>query len=204
MGFQKHDLEVAVKCINKKNLAKSQTLLGKEIKILKELKHENIVALYDFQEMANSVYLVMEYCNGGDLADYLHSKWTPRGRGCTPRPTVTPPASWAGGNEPPVLGAAGEGGKGVPSGTASRAVSLEVPLLRGLREPPGLQGPQGACWLRRWVQLVLSTLGPGCGCLTAGLGRPGPCHRRGWAQHSPRQFVQPSREGRAGRRQSRC
>ncbi|MGH0169163.1 UNVERIFIED_CONTAM: hypothetical protein FKN15_056000 [Acipenser sinensis] len=59
---EKPDWEVAVKCINKKNLAKSQTLLGKEIKILKELKHENIVALYDFQ-----------YCNGGDLADYLHS-----------------------------------------------------------------------------------------------------------------------------------
>uniref|UniRef100_A0A673ID09 non-specific serine/threonine protein kinase n=1 Tax=Sinocyclocheilus rhinocerous TaxID=307959 RepID=A0A673ID09_9TELE len=32
---EKHDWEVAVKCINKKNLAKSQTLLGKEIKILK-------------------------------------------------------------------------------------------------------------------------------------------------------------------------
>ncbi|XP_016046403.1 serine/threonine-protein kinase ULK1 isoform X3 [Erinaceus europaeus] len=73
---EKHDLEVAVKCINKKSLAKSQTLLGKEIKILKELKHENIVALYDFQEMANSVYLVMEYCNGGDLADYLHTMRT--------------------------------------------------------------------------------------------------------------------------------
>ncbi|XP_010224338.1 PREDICTED: myosin light chain kinase 3-like, partial [Tinamus guttatus] len=72
----KPELEVAVKCINKKNLAKSQTLLGKEIKILKELKHENIVALYDFQELANSVYLVMEYCNGGDLADYLHSKYS--------------------------------------------------------------------------------------------------------------------------------
>ncbi|XP_031433177.1 serine/threonine-protein kinase ULK1 isoform X2 [Clupea harengus] len=73
---EKHDWEVAVKCINKKNLAKSQTLLGKEIKILKELKHENIVALYDFQETASSVYLVMEYCNGGDLADYLHAKGT--------------------------------------------------------------------------------------------------------------------------------
>uniref|UniRef100_A0A1A8G2A1 non-specific serine/threonine protein kinase n=1 Tax=Nothobranchius korthausae TaxID=1143690 RepID=A0A1A8G2A1_9TELE len=73
---EKHDWEVAVKCINKKNLAKSQTLLGKEIKILKELKHENIVALLDFQETASSVYLVMEYCNGGDLADYLHSKST--------------------------------------------------------------------------------------------------------------------------------
>ncbi|XP_065707583.1 serine/threonine-protein kinase ULK1 isoform X1 [Patagioenas fasciata] len=73
---EKPELEVAVKCINKKNLAKSQTLLGKEIKILKELKHENIVALYDFQEVANSVYLVMEYCNGGDLADYLHTMRT--------------------------------------------------------------------------------------------------------------------------------
>ncbi|CAL9683685.1 unnamed protein product [Knipowitschia caucasica] len=73
---EKHDWEVAVKCINKKNLAKSQTLLGKEIKILKELKHENIVALLDFQETASSVYLVMEYCNGGDLAEYLHSKGT--------------------------------------------------------------------------------------------------------------------------------
>ncbi|XP_056288298.1 serine/threonine-protein kinase ULK1 [Pseudoliparis swirei] len=73
---EKHDWEVAVKCINKKNLAKSHTLLGKEIKILKELKHENIVALLDFQETASSVYLVMEYCNGGDLADYLHSKGT--------------------------------------------------------------------------------------------------------------------------------
>ncbi|KAM6340684.1 serine/threonine-protein kinase ULK1 isoform 7-T7 [Alca torda] len=73
---EKPELEVAVKCINKKNLAKSQTLLGKEIKILKELKHENIVALYDFQELANSVYLVMEYCNGGDLADYLHTMRT--------------------------------------------------------------------------------------------------------------------------------
>ncbi|XP_019362603.1 PREDICTED: serine/threonine-protein kinase ULK1 isoform X3 [Gavialis gangeticus] len=73
---EKPEVEVAVKCINKKNLAKSQTLLGKEIKILKELKHENIVALYDFQELANSVYLVMEYCNGGDLADYLHTMRT--------------------------------------------------------------------------------------------------------------------------------
>ncbi|TRY58663.1 hypothetical protein DNTS_028444 [Danionella cerebrum] len=70
---QKHNYEVAVKCINKKKIAKSQTLLGKEIKILKELKHENIVSLLDFQEISGCVYLVMEYCNGGDLAEYLHS-----------------------------------------------------------------------------------------------------------------------------------
>ncbi|KAK9522437.1 hypothetical protein VZT92_018904 [Zoarces viviparus] len=73
---EKRDWVVAVKCINKKNLAKSQALLGKEIKILKELKHENIVRLLDYQEMGGCVYLVMEYCNGGDLAEYLHSKGT--------------------------------------------------------------------------------------------------------------------------------
>uniref|UniRef100_A0A8C1R683 non-specific serine/threonine protein kinase n=1 Tax=Cyprinus carpio TaxID=7962 RepID=A0A8C1R683_CYPCA len=49
---KKTDWEVAIKSINKKNLSKSQILLGKEIKILKELQHENIVALYDVQVMA--------------------------------------------------------------------------------------------------------------------------------------------------------
>ena len=41
---------VAIKAITKKNLAKSQNLLGKEIKILKELTvlhHDNLVALLD-------------------------------------------------------------------------------------------------------------------------------------------------------------
>uniref|UniRef100_A0A8C9L9D9 non-specific serine/threonine protein kinase n=1 Tax=Pavo cristatus TaxID=9049 RepID=A0A8C9L9D9_PAVCR len=59
---EKPELEVAVKCINKKNLAKSQTLLGKEIKILKELKHENIVALYDFQVSTFNYILVLCTC----------------------------------------------------------------------------------------------------------------------------------------------
>uniref|UniRef100_A0A8C9DTV0 non-specific serine/threonine protein kinase n=1 Tax=Prolemur simus TaxID=1328070 RepID=A0A8C9DTV0_PROSS len=54
---QKTDWEVAIKSINKKNLSKSQILLGKEIKILKELQHENIVALYDVQMVFNFVCL---------------------------------------------------------------------------------------------------------------------------------------------------
>ncbi|KAG0416083.1 hypothetical protein HPB47_006759, partial [Ixodes persulcatus] len=90
----KPDLPVAIKSITKKNLAKSQNLLGKEIKILKELAelhHENVVALLDCKisyddalkcitgvvqaSMRNKSYAV-EYCNGGDLADYLHDKGT--------------------------------------------------------------------------------------------------------------------------------
>jgi len=54
---------VAIKAITKKNLAKSQNLLGKEIKILKELtllQHDNVVALLDCKETSNHVYMVME------------------------------------------------------------------------------------------------------------------------------------------------
>uniref|UniRef100_A0AAX7SZS4 non-specific serine/threonine protein kinase n=1 Tax=Astatotilapia calliptera TaxID=8154 RepID=A0AAX7SZS4_ASTCA len=63
---EKHDWEVAVKCINKKNLAKSQTLLGKEIKILKVSQVQR----------ETKEHPLPSYCNGGDLADYLHSKGT--------------------------------------------------------------------------------------------------------------------------------
>ncbi|XP_071516222.1 serine/threonine-protein kinase unc-51 isoform X1 [Panulirus ornatus] len=76
---QKPSMPVAIKSITKKNIAKSQNLLSKEIKILKELTelhHENVVALLDCKETANHVFLVMEYCNGGDLADYLQAKGT--------------------------------------------------------------------------------------------------------------------------------
>lgn len=73
------DLPVAIKTIAKKNLAKSQSLLGKEISILKELTqlhHENVVSLLGYKETADHVYLVMEYCNRSDLADYLHTQGT--------------------------------------------------------------------------------------------------------------------------------
>ncbi|XP_024941837.1 serine/threonine-protein kinase unc-51 [Cephus cinctus] len=43
---------------------------------LTELHHENVVALLDCKESNHNVFLVMEYCNGGDLADYLGAKGT--------------------------------------------------------------------------------------------------------------------------------
>ncbi|CAD5214778.1 unnamed protein product [Bursaphelenchus okinawaensis] len=74
-GYQKSNKkEIAVKAIQKKNLNKAKGLLQKEIKILKELsslKHENLVSLLKCLENTNSVFLVMEFCNGGDLSDYL-------------------------------------------------------------------------------------------------------------------------------------
>jgi len=56
-------MPVAIKCITKKGLIKTQNLLGKEIKILKELTelhHENVVALLDCKESQECVNLVME------------------------------------------------------------------------------------------------------------------------------------------------
>lgn len=62
-SLQRQNFPVAIKSITKKSLAKSQNLLGKEIKILKELTelhHENVVALLDCKESQHNVYLVME------------------------------------------------------------------------------------------------------------------------------------------------
>nr|CAH8842792.1 unnamed protein product [Trichobilharzia regenti] len=68
---------VAIKIMLKdQNVLKSKTLLSKEICVLKDLNHENIVRLYDHSISSSGVYLVMEYCNGGDLSEYLQAKRT--------------------------------------------------------------------------------------------------------------------------------
>lgn len=38
---------------------------------LQDLENPHIVLLYDYQETPSDIFLVMEYCNGGDLGDYL-------------------------------------------------------------------------------------------------------------------------------------
>ncbi|KAK4469274.1 hypothetical protein MN116_006842 [Schistosoma mekongi] len=71
------DEPVAIKIMLKdQNVLKSKTLLSKEICVLKDLNHENIVRLYDHSISSSGVYLVMEYCNGGDLSEYLQAKRT--------------------------------------------------------------------------------------------------------------------------------
>ena len=64
--------EVAVKEIARSRM--SEKLLGslrKETAILKSLQHENIVKLLNVITTAKFFYLVMEYCNGGDLNKHL-------------------------------------------------------------------------------------------------------------------------------------
>lgn len=42
--------------------------------MLQLIRHPNIVKLLDIMETENSYYLVMEYCKGGDLMEYICQK----------------------------------------------------------------------------------------------------------------------------------
>lgn len=42
-----------------------------EVSALKTLDHPNIIKLYEVYEDKDCVYLVQEYCDGGDLFDYI-------------------------------------------------------------------------------------------------------------------------------------
>ncbi|CAI0469844.1 unnamed protein product [Linum tenue] len=65
-------LEVAVKEIDKKLLSpKVSANLRKEISILSTIHHPNIIRLYEAFETADRIYLILEYCDGGDLAAYI-------------------------------------------------------------------------------------------------------------------------------------
>ena len=63
----------ATKKIDKKfaRNPKAKKYIDNEIKILKEIEHENIVKLYDELETSQYYFLVTEYCNGGGLSECL-------------------------------------------------------------------------------------------------------------------------------------
>ena len=66
--------EYAIKKVNKSTLLKNKRLIGlfkSEVEILKELDHPNLIKCYDVIESESSYYLVLEYCNGGDLESHL-------------------------------------------------------------------------------------------------------------------------------------
>ena len=59
----------AVKCVQKAKMSKTEAdAIIAEISILKKLKHDFIVDMKDFNWDSNFIYIVMEYCGGGDLS----------------------------------------------------------------------------------------------------------------------------------------
>ncbi|KAI9090343.1 hypothetical protein K1719_028678 [Acacia pycnantha] len=68
-------LEFAVKEIDKKQLSpKVRENLLKEIYILSTINHPNIIRLIETIQTNDRIYLILEYCNGGDLAAYIHRR----------------------------------------------------------------------------------------------------------------------------------
>ena len=44
----------------------------RELKLLHGLNHNNIVKIAGVEKTVNNIYLILEYCNGGNLYEYLH------------------------------------------------------------------------------------------------------------------------------------
>ncbi|XP_048837207.1 MAP/microtubule affinity-regulating kinase 4 isoform X1 [Brienomyrus brachyistius] len=66
--------EVAIKIIDKTQLnPTSLQKLFREVRIMKGLKHPNIVQLFEVIETDKTLYLIMEYASGGEVFDYLVS-----------------------------------------------------------------------------------------------------------------------------------
>lgn len=63
------NLKVAIKVLNKTLIGNDIKCLLEEIKILHKLDHPNIVKYFETYEDQHHMYLIMEYCNGGELFD---------------------------------------------------------------------------------------------------------------------------------------
>ena len=67
--------QVAIKIINKNYVeGMDYEQIKSEIDILKIAKHPNIIKLYDVFENEKYIYIIMEYCPGGDLFSYIEKR----------------------------------------------------------------------------------------------------------------------------------
>ena len=67
------ELQVAVKVLEKSRIKDKKDVerISREIKILKQLHHPNVVQIYEIIETENDLYLVMEFVQGGELFDLI-------------------------------------------------------------------------------------------------------------------------------------
>ncbi|KAM8941171.1 maternal embryonic leucine zipper kinase isoform 5-T5 [Lycaon pictus] len=65
---------VAIKIMDKNALGSDLPRIKTEIEALKNLRHQHICQLYHVLETANKIFMVLEYCPGGELFDYIISQ----------------------------------------------------------------------------------------------------------------------------------
>mmetsp|Transcript_2332 Transcript_2332/g.3262 ORF Transcript_2332/g.3262 Transcript_2332/m.3262 type:complete len:691 (+) Transcript_2332:361-2433(+) len=67
--------KVAIKVLEKSKIVDLADVrrVTREIKILKKNRHPNVIQLYEVVDSPSHIYLVMEYCDGGEMFDYIVS-----------------------------------------------------------------------------------------------------------------------------------
>lgn len=77
LATNKQGKTFALKEIKSKTDSKSLLRVRNEISILKAVKHPNVIELHEvIQDSSSRIFLVTEYCSGGDLLQYLKRKKT--------------------------------------------------------------------------------------------------------------------------------
>uniref|UniRef100_A0A8C8DWM7 Maternal embryonic leucine zipper kinase n=1 Tax=Oryzias sinensis TaxID=183150 RepID=A0A8C8DWM7_9TELE len=66
--------KVAIKIMNKKDLGDDLPRVKLEIEAMKNLSHQHICRLYHVIETSLQIFMVLEYCPGGELFDYIIAK----------------------------------------------------------------------------------------------------------------------------------
>ena len=64
---------MAIKILEKDKIhdQKDVERITREIKILKKVRHPNVIQLYEIIETEKELYMIMEYANNGELFDYI-------------------------------------------------------------------------------------------------------------------------------------
>ncbi|VDD91241.1 unnamed protein product [Enterobius vermicularis] len=66
--------KVAIKIIDKQAIGDDLPRVTKELEALRKLSHQNICRLYQHIETEEKFYIVMEFCSGGEMFDYIVKK----------------------------------------------------------------------------------------------------------------------------------
>ncbi|CAA7263301.1 unnamed protein product [Cyclocybe aegerita] len=79
--------QVAIKAVKRDSLSsKLFENLQSEIQILKSLSHRHVTKLIDIVRAEKHIYLIMEYCAGGDLTNYIKKRGRVEGLEYVPSP----------------------------------------------------------------------------------------------------------------------
>lgn len=70
LGLDKFNQVYAIKIINKEKIIKGQ-LLANEVRIGTKVNHRNVLGIKEVYEDKKTISLVMDYCEGGDLFDFI-------------------------------------------------------------------------------------------------------------------------------------